>query len=277
MKVDAHQHFWRYNEDEYGWIGEEMAALRHDFMPSDLEPLQKDLQISGTVAVQARSTLEETHWLLQLAEENDFVRGVVGWVDLCDPDLDIVLERLGRFPAFCGVRHGIQDEPGNPFLEREDLLRGVGMLSEFDLAFDLLVRPRHLPVTCEFVERFPYQRFVLDHMAKPPIATSEIDSWAEDLRRLAAYDNVYCKVSGMVTEAKWNEWTADDFRPYLDVVFQAFSTQRIMLGSDWPVCTVAASYAEVMNLAYDYVSQFSIAEQADVCSGNAWRCYRLGR
>jgi len=277
MKIDAHQHFWRYNEDEYGWIGEEMAALRHDFLPSDLEPLQKELQITGTVAVQARSTLDETKWLLQLAEENDFIRGVVGWVDLCDPDLDIMLERLGSFPAFCGVRHGIQDEPGNPFLEQEDLLHGVGLLSEFDLVFDLLVRPQHLPVTCAFVERFPRQRFVLDHIAKPPIAAGEIDSWAEAVRQLAAHRNVYCKVSGMVTEARWNDWTADDFRPYLDVVFEAFSTQRIMLGSDWPVCTVAASYAEVMNLAYDYVSQFSTAEQADVCSGNAWRCYRLGR
>ena len=277
MKIDAHQHFWRYNEDEYGWIGEEMAALRHDFLPSDLEPLQKDLQITGTVAVQARSTLDETKWLLQLAEENDFIRGVVGWVDLCDPDLDIMLERLGSFPAFCGVRHGIQDESGDPFLDKEDLLHGVGLLSEFDLAFDLLIRPRHLPSTCAFVERFPYQRFVLDHIAKPPIATGEIDSWAKDLHQLAAHGNVYCKVSGMVTEARWNEWTVDDFRPYLDVVLKAFGTQRIMLGSDWPVCTVAASYAEVMNLAYDYASQFSIAEQADVCSGNAWRCYRLGR
>ncbi len=277
MKVDAHQHFWRYNGDEYGWIGEDMAALRRDFLPADLEPLQRELGITGTVAVQARQTAEETRWLLRLAERHPFIRGVVGWVDLRDPEIDLELERLGQFQKLSGVRHVVQDEPDDRFLLQEDFLRGVGMLSTFDLAYDILIYPRHLPVACEFVDCFPRQRFVLDHIAKPPIAARELSPWAEDIRRLSEHPNVYCKVSGLVTEANWEGWTPDDIHPYLDVVFEAFGTQRIMFGSDWPVCTVAGSYAQVMRLVYDYAAQFSTAQQADLCSGNALRFYRLAR
>lgn len=277
MKIDAHQRFWRYNDQEYPWIGREMASLQRDYLPPDLDPLQQAVGIGGTVAVQARQTMDETRWLLQLAEEYAFVRGVVGWVDLCDPDLDIVLERLARFPQFCGVRHVAQDKPDGRFLLGDEFLRGIGRLSEFDLTYDILISSQHLPMACDLADQFPFQRFVLDHMAKPPIRTGELVPWAEGIRRLAEYPNVYCKASGLVTEADWQAWTVDDLRPYLDVAFEAFGSQRILLGSDWPVCTLAGSYAQVMQLAYDYVTQFPIPEQADLCGGNAWRVYRLGR
>jgi L-fuconolactonase len=275
MRVDAHQHFWLYNEQEYGWIGPEMAALRRDFLPEHLIPLQEALQIEGTVAVQARQTVDETRWLLQLAGQHPQIQGVVGWIDLCDPDVGQQLEALCAHGRLRGVRHVVQDEPDDRFLLRPDFTRGIGLLAAFGLTYDILIYPRHLPVACEFVAQFPEQWFVLDHIAKPPIAEGRLQPWAEGIRRLAEQPRVYCKASGMVTEAAWDRWTAADFRPYLDVVVGAFGTERIMLGSDWPVCTVAGSYAEVMGLAYDYLAQFSAAEQAAMAGGNAARFYGL--
>jgi L-fuconolactonase len=275
MRIDAHQHFWRYNEREYGWIGPRMAALRRDFLPGDLRPLQEALGIEGTVAVQARQTMDETRWLLELARQHSEIRGVVGWVDLCDPDLGRQLEELRAAKRLCGVRHVVQDEPDDRFLLREGFLRGIGLLSAFGLTYDILIYPRHLPVASELVARFPEQRFVLDHIAKPPIAEGRLSPWAEGIQRLAEHPQVYCKVSGMVTEADWANWTAADFRPYLDVVVEAFGPGRIMLGSDWPVCTVAGSYARVMSLAYDYAAQFRAAEQAAMVGENAARFYGL--
>jgi L-fuconolactonase len=277
VKIDAHQHFWRYDPAEYGWIGERMDILKQDYMPEGLRPLPRALGIGGTVAVQARQTVEETRWLLRLSEEHPYVLGVVGWVDLLDPYLEMALEDLASHPRLSGLRHAVQSEPDDRFMLREDFCRGIGMLAEFDLAYDILIDPRHLPVACELVSRFPAQRFVVDHMAKPPIRAGEIATWQEDIRRLAEYPNVYCKVSGMVTEADWERWRLDDLLPYLDVVFDSFGTGRIMLGSDWPMCTLAARYEQVMQLAFDYVSRFSIAEQADLCGGNAQRFYRLAR
>ena len=273
--IDAHQHFWRYDAQAYGWIGPDMALLKRDYMPADLRPLQQEMGIAGTVAVQARQTLEETYWLLQLADEHPFIRGVVGWADLRDPEVGMALERMRAHPRLCGIRHVVQDEPDDQFLLGDAFCQGVGRLAEFDLAYDLLVMPRHLPAACALVERFPDQRFVLDHIAKPPIKAGRISPWDEDIRRLAAHPNVTCKVSGLVTQADWQAWQPDQVYPYLDVVFEAFGMERIMLASDWPVCTVAGSYARVMRLALDYVSQFSVSEQASLCGDNARRCYRL--
>jgi len=286
MRIDAHQHFWLYNEQEYGWIGPEMAGLTRDFLPADLRPLQRALGIDGTVAVQARQTVDETKWLLDLAGQHPEIRGVVGWADLCDPEVGQRLETLCADERLRGLRHVVQDEPDDRFLLRADLNRGMGLLADLGLTYDILIYPRHLPVACEFVARFPEQWFVLDHVAKPPIAANHADvcvrhsrgrlqPWAEGIRRLAEHPRVYCKVSGMVTEAVWDGWTAADFRPYLDVVVEAFGTERIMFGSDWPVCTVAGSYAEVMGLAYDYAAQFSAAEQAAMAGENAARFYGL--
>jgi L-fuconolactonase len=279
MRIDAHQHFWLYNAQEYGWIGPEMAGLRRDFLPTDLRPLQEALQIEGTVAVQARQTVDETEWLLQLAAQHPRIRGVVGWVDLCDPHVGRQLEMLCADERLRGVRHVVQDEPDDRFLLRPDFQRGIGLLAAFGLTYDILIYPRHLPAACEFVAQSPEQPFVLDHMAKPPIAANDsrgrAQPWAEGIRHLAEHPRVYCKVSGMVTEAAWDRWTAADFRPYLDVVVEAFGTERIMFGSDWPVCTVAGSYAEVLGLAYDYAAQFSAAEQAAMAGENAARFYGL--
>jgi L-fuconolactonase len=275
MRIDAHQHFWLYNEQEYGWIGPEMAGLRRDFLPANLLPLQRALGIEGTVAVQARQTVKETKWLLDLAGQHPEICGVVGWVDLCDPGVGRQLDALCADERLRGVRHVVQDEPDDRFLLRPDFMRGIGLLADLGLTYDILIYPRHLPVACEFVARFPEQWFVLDHIAKPPIAEGRVQPWAEGIRRLAEHPRVYCKVSGMVTEAVWDGWTVADFRPYLDVVVEAFGTERIMFGSDWPVCTVAGSYAEVLGLAYDYAAQFSAAEQAAMAGENAARFYGL--
>jgi len=273
VRIDAHQHFWQYNEWEYGWIGPKMAALRRDFMPGDLRPLQRALGIEGTIAVQARQTVDETDWLLALAEQHPEIRGVVGWVDLCDPTVDRQLEELCAAERLSGVRHVVQDEPDNRFLVREGFCRGIALLAEFGLTYDTLIYPRHLPVACEGVARFADQRFVLDHIAKPPITERRLSPWAEGIRRLAEHPHVYCKVSGMVTEADWESWTEADFHPYLDLVVEAFGGERIMFGSDWPVCTVAGSYRQVMELAYGYAAQFGAAEQAAMGGGNAARFY----
>jgi len=261
-----------------------MKALKKDNLPGDLLPLLEAVGIDGTVAVQARQTLEETRWLLEMADEYPFIKGVVGWVDLRSPQLREQLERFGAHPRLCGVRHIVHDEPDDQFMLRKDFVRGIGMLAEFDLTYDLLLFPKHLPVACELVSMFPELRFVLDHIAKPLIKTGQVRPWDADIRRLAAFPNVFCKVSGMVTEADWNAWRPADFRPYLDIVFEAFGAKRIMLGSDWPVCTLAGTYTDVIKIASDYVqsdavgclpSALSEAEQADVWGETATRFYGL--
>lgn len=275
MKIDAHQHFWHYSPQDYGWIGPGMETLKKDHLPGDLLPLLKASGIGGTIAVQARQLVEETDWLLELADRHSFMRGVVGWVDLCSPQLRGQLERFSGHPAFRGVRHVVQDEPDDRFMLREDFVRGIDMLGEFGLTYDILVFPRQLPAACELAEKFPDRPFVLDHVAKPLIRDGVMGPWEEDIRRLAAFPNVFCKVSGMVTEAGWKSWRPPDFRPYLDVVFEAFGAGRVMFGSDWPVCTLAGTYAEVAGIVSDYVGQLSDEEQADVWGGVAARFYGL--
>src|SRR5437879_10517285 len=265
MHIDAHQHFWIYDPREDGWIDDSMAALRRDFLPADLNPELERGGFQGCVAVQARQTLEETRWLLELAEQAPFIVGVVGWVGLRSPRLPFELEAFAGKSKLVGVRHIVQSEPDERFLLQPDFLRGIALLEEFDLAYDILIYARHLPVAAEFVARFPRQRFVLDHMAKPPIKGGAPDAWARGIQGLAAFPNVYCKVSGLVTEADWQAWKPEDIRPYLDVAFECFGPSRLMAGSDWPVCTVAAPYARVMNLVKDYLGKDSADEnEADV-------------
>ena len=275
MKIDAHQHFWHYNEVDYGWIGPDMAVLRRDFLPDDLRPLLDAAGIDGTVAVQARQTLAETHWLLDLAAVYPWILGVVGWVDLRSEELDAQLEALAGKPKLVGVRHVIQDEPDVDFAVGADFMRGVGRLAAHGLTYDLLVFPPQLPAATQLVRTFPHQRFVLDHIAKPPIKTGAIADWAGAVKTLAHEPNVWCKVSGMVTEADWAAWQPADFAPYLDVIFAAFGPARIMLGSDWPVCLAAGTYAGVMALARDYIAALSPTERAAVEGGNAARFYGL--
>lgn len=273
--IDSHQHFWRYTLEEYGWISDEMQSLRRDCTPTDLKPLIDAASVQGTVAVQARQCLDETEWLLQLADENDWIAGVVGWVDLRSEDIAAQLEKYSKHKKLVGVRHVVHDEPDDEFLLRDDFLRGIELLPQYDLAYDLLLFEKHLPVAIKFVEKFPNHRFVLDHISKPLIKDHVVSPWDANLRELAKHSNVYCKVSGMVTEADWTSWTQDDLKPYLDVVFDAFGVDRILLGSDWPVCTVAGSYQEIINIPLKYIESFSPEDQTKIKMDNARRAYQL--
>lgn len=275
MNIDAHQHFWNYNQKEFDWIDDSMAAIRRNFLPQDLEPELKASGFGGSIVVQTRQTLEETRWLLELAERNSSVLGVVGWADLRSPDIRLQLKSLTRNTKLVGLRHIVQSEPDERFLLQPDFLRGIAALEEFGLAYDILIYSRHLPAAIEFVQRCPGQRFVLDHLAKPPIKAGEIDSWAKGIRALGASPNVLCKLSGLVTEADWRHWEPGHITPYLDVALDSFGPERLMIGSDWPVCLVAASYARVMQIVKDYIAPLSAASQAAVLGGNAARFWRL--
>lgn len=275
MRIDAHQHFWVYNKADYGWIGDNMGAIRRDFLPGDLQMEQAKIGFCGSVAVQARQSLAETHWLLSLAERWDFIKGVVGWVDLQAGDVGEQLAELAEHRRLVGVRHVVHDEPDRAFMLRPQFLRGLGLLRDFNLTYDLLLFPQHLPVARRVAERFPEQRFVLDHLAKPAISRCVLSPWDRDIRALAKCPNVYCKLSGMVTEARWGQWQEADFRPYLDVVFEAFGVERLMIGSDWPVCTLSGTYEAVMGITIDYVSNLARDDQELVLGTNAGRFYGL--
>lgn len=275
MHIDAHQHFWLYNATEYGWLDDSMAALRRNFLPEDLAPALERGGFRGSVTVQTRQTLEETRWLLELADRSANILGVVGWVDLCSGECRSQLETFSKHPKLVGIRHIVQSELDDRFLLRPDFLRGIALLEEFDLAYDILIYARHLGAAAEFVERFPRQRFVLDHLAKPPIKTHEIDAWADGIHRIAAFPNVFCKLSGLVTEADWQHWTPEDIHPYLDVAFESFGPSRLMVGSDWPVCLVASPYGRVMDVAKNYLQNQASKAREAVLGGNAERFWRL--
>ena len=276
MRIDSHQHFWRYSPAEYGWIDDRMARIRRDFLPDDLAPLLAASGLDGAVAVQARSSLEETRFLLELAREHDCVKGVVGWADLCGDDLDAVLDELCQEPLLRGLRHVVQDEPDDDFLRRADFQAGVRKLAARGLVYDILIYPRQLDAAVAFAAALPDQPFVLDHLAKPDIAGARADNWRGGFRELAAMDHVLCKVSGMVTEAKWNAWQPDDFRAYMDEALDAFGIDRLMFGSDWPVALLAADgYQDVYQLVADWAAQLSEDEQAKLFGGNAARFYGL--
>ena len=276
MRIDSHQHFWRYSPAEYGWMDDRMTRIRRDFLPEDLAPLLAACGLDGAVAVQARSSLEETRFLLELAREHDCVKGVVGWADLCALDLDAVLDELCQEPLLRGLRHVVQDEPDDDFLRREDFQRGVRKLAGRGLVYDILIYPRQLDAAVAFAAALPDQPFVLDHLAKPDIAGARTDNWRGGFRGLAAMDHVLCKVSGMVTEAKWYVWQPDDFRAYMDEALDAFGIDRLMFGSDWPVALLAADgYQDVYQLVADWAAQLSEDEQAKLFGGNAARFYGL--
>jgi L-fuconolactonase len=275
MQIDAHQHFWLYNSLEYAWIDNSMATLRRNFLPNDLAGELQSAGFDGSIAVQARQSVEETRWLLELAGKSASIVGVVGWIDLQSPDVRWQLKPLVHNPKLVGVRHIVQSEPDDGFLLRPEFLRGISVLQEFDLAYDLLIYPKHLPAAIEFVQKFPRQRLVVDHLAKPPIRNGKLDSWVQGIRELAKFPNVHCKVSGLVTEADWQRWTVDQIRPCLDVAFESFGPERLMIGSDWPVCLVAASYSKVIQLARDYIALRSPQSLSAVFGGNAARFYGL--
>lgn len=275
MNIDAHQHFWIYDPAEYDWIDDSMPGMRRDFLPHDLKPELERNNFQGCIAVQARQTLEETRWLLHLAEENPFILGVVGWVDLRSPQLRRDLAALVKNPKLVGVRHVVQGEPDDRFLLQPDFLQGIAALEKFDLAYDILIYPKHLPVAAEFVSRFPRHRFVLDHLAKPFIKKASLEPWHAHLKQLASFPNVFCKLSGMVTEADWQHWAPEHIAPYLDAAFDSFGVERLMIGSDWPVCTVAASYTRTIDVVKNYLKNYSEAARAAVMGGNAAKFWKL--
>jgi len=275
MRIDAHQHFWHYTTAEYGWIDDAMAPLRRDFLPADLQREMAGAGVGACVAVQARQTLEETRWLLALADAHPFIAGVVGWIDLQATDAHAQLSALADRPKLVGVRHIVQAEPDDLFMLRPAFCAGIALLEEFGLAYDVLIYSRHLVVAAELAERFPAQRFVLDHLAKPDIRSRAIEAWERDLRELALRPNVWAKASGLVTEADWRSWTPAALRPYLDVAFDCFGAERLMIGSDWPVCTVAGDYATTMRVVADYVADRPAHERDAVLGGNAQRFWNL--
>ena len=272
--IDTHQHFWRYEAVEYGWIDDSMSAIRRDFLPRDAKCEMDRAGVRGSIAVQARQTLDETRWLLDLAHEHRFIQGVVGWIDL-QQDVDAQLASFADQRALVGVRHIVQDEPDG-FLERPALLAGMARLEPAGLAYDILVYARQLPQAIAFARHFPRQRLVLDHLGKPDVRGGGFDQWQRSIRELAALSHVCCKLSGLVTEADWRKWTPGQLRPYLDTALDAFGPDRIMIGSDWPVCLVAASYADVIGLVRDAIGEYSVAEQQRMLAGTAADFWNLG-
>ena len=275
MKIDSHQHFWVYDSEQYPWMTDELSVIRSDHLPQHLQVEFDRLGIDGSVAVQARQSLDESRWLLKLADESSLIKGVVGWVDLRSEHVEDQLAEFAAHPKFVGVRHVVQDEPDENFMLLPEFIRGISKLQSFDLRYDILVFPKQLPAAIELVKRFPEQPFVLDHIAKPLINDKEISPWDEHIRELAQFGNLTCKVSGLVTEANWTSWKPSDFSAYLDVVFESFGEDRLMFGSDWPVCKLAGSYSQVHGLAEDYLSQFSNEAREKFFGGVASEFYGL--
>jgi L-fuconolactonase len=275
MKIDAHQHFWLYNQEEYNWINNEMNVLKRDFLPENLITELKKEGFDGSVAVQASQHEGENDFLLDLADRYSLIKGVVGWVDLQADDVKAKLEKYAKNIKFKGVRHIVQSEPDPEFLLRPNFLRGISQLQYFDFTYDILIFPPHLKVAADFVSRFPDQKFVLDHLAKPYIKEQRISDWKKDLKLLASFPNVMAKISGLITEDHWNSWEKNDFKPYLETALEAFGAERLMIGSDWPVCLLAASYQEAIQISEDLVSELSTDEQRQIRGENAINFYNL--
>ncbi len=273
--IDAHHHLWRYSEEAYPWITDGMDVLKRDFLPADIATEVRANNIDGCIVVQAQQTLDETYALLEYADTHRFLRGVVGWAPISCTTFQSILEELCTHPKLRGLRHVVQDEPDENFILREDFNVGIDRLAKENLAYDVLIFAKHLPQTIAFVDRHPQQMFVLDHIGKPPIAKRVLSPWKENLRDLARRENVYCKLSGLLTEANWNDWKEEDFQPYVETVMEAFGPTRIMMGSDWPVCLLAGSYSRWMQLVNKWIFSLSTDEQDRILGGTAVEVYRL--
>lgn len=273
--IDAHHHLWRYTPAEYDWIDESMQVLRRDFLPEDLRVVMRSAGVDGAIAVQARQTLEETRWLLDLAEANEEIRGVTGWAPIAGADFPAVMEEFDGREKLKALRHVIQGEKDENYILREDFNAGIRALSGSGLVYEILIYERHLPQTIEFVDRHPEQVFVLDHVAKPLIAGGILEPWATRMRELAKRENVWCKLSGMVTEADWMTWTPDTLKPYMDVAVEAFRPGRLLAGSDWPVCLVACTYERWWQLLRGCFAGFGEEEREQVFGRNAVEVYGL--
>jgi len=275
IRIDSHNHFWKFDPIRDSWIEDSMQVLRRDFLPKDLQPILHENNIDGTVAVQADQSESETNFLLDLAESNHFIRGVVGWVDFKADDIEQKLSAFASNNKLRGFRHIAQAETDDGFLVGNDFLNGLKYLKTYDYTYDILIYPRQLKAAIELAYELPDQKLVLDHIAKPLIKTGIMDPWASQMKELGSSKNVYCKISGIITEADHQDWNAEEIKPYLDVVFDAFSSDRIMFGSDWPVCLLAGSYAQVVQLIEDYVGKFDPSVIERIFGGNAIKFYKL--
>lgn len=275
MVIDSHHHFWRYTDADYGWIPPEWSVIKRDFLPSDLQREITAAGVDGVISVQARQSLVETEWLLDLAARHPFIRGVVGWVPLIDPAIETHLDRFAAAPKLRALRHVLQGEPDDGYMLRADFNRGISALTRRGLTYDILILERHLPATITFVDRHPNQVFILDHIAKPRIGAGELEPWAKNIRELARRPNVACKLSGMVTEADVATWTPSQLKPYFDVVLDAFGPQRLLFGSDWPVCLAGVSYSGWKQTVESLLRGITPRERAAIFGGNAIDIYRL--
>lgn len=275
MIIDSHQHFWRYNPERHGWITDDMAAIRRDFLPKELEQIYRHNDIDGCVAVQVDQTEGETEYLLAFSRKYDFIKGIVGWVDLQAPNIEERLTYFSGEERVKGFRHIVQGESDPNFLLGQDFCRGISALAMHNFTYDILVRHHQLIQVEPFISKFPEQPFMIDHIAKPDIARQEMKQWEKHMRAIARHESVYCKLSGMVTEADFNNWTYDQIAPYINVVLEAFGTSRVVYGSDWPVCLVAATYEEQFGVIQKAIEQLSPAEKKQVLGENAIRFYHL--
>ena len=275
MVIDSHQHFWKYEPVKHSWIDDDMSVIRRDFSPSDLAKVYQENGIDGCVAVQADQTLEETDFLIDLASINNFIKGIVGWVDLRAENIENVLEKYSTDKIVKGFRHVVQGEADHNFLLRPNFSRGISLLEKHNFTYDILVFPHQLGSVLEFVKKFPHQKFVIDHIAKPYIKDGYFEGWATMMTAIGKHENVSCKMSGMATEADFNIWTPEQIHPYMDTVLEAFGSKRILFGSDWPVCLVAGNYSKIKKLTTDFISQLSKIEQNSIMGNNAIEFYNL--
>lgn len=276
MNIDSHQHFWVFDKEEYDWIEEDQHVLQRDFLPSDLKAVFKKNGVDKSIAVQARQSKAETDWLLNLAENNDVIAGVVGWIDLKAANIEAQLKPYLSNPLLKGFRHVLQGETDPEYMLEASFINGLKCLDKNNLSYDLLILAKQLPQTLLLVAQLPNLRLVVDHIAKPDIkGTSDFTDWVQGIKQLAQFKNVYCKVSGLVTEADVKHWKAEDFTPFLNTVFDAFGPERIMFGSDWPVCLLGGSYSEIKNIVADYVSENYSTFQNKIFGENAVKFYQI--
>lgn len=275
MIIDSHQHFWNYEPEKHLWIDDEMSVIRRDFLSDDLQKVFAENGVDACVAVQADQTTEETNFLISIAENNNFIKGVVGWVNLRSESIEEDLLKYKKYDVVKGFRHVVQGEQDHNFMLRPEFLRGIELLGKYDLCYDILIFPHQLGATLELVKKFPNQKFVIDHIAKPYIKDGFFEGWAVMMREIAKHQNVYCKISGMITEAGYKTWTTEQVHPYMKLVLESFGAGRVMYGSDWPVCLVAGNYSMVKSLVTDFISDLSQEQQNAIMGGNAAKFYNL--
>jgi len=275
MIIDSHQHFWKYEPTKHAWINDEMAVIRKDFLPHHLQKVYQENSIDGCVAVQADQTLLETDFLVELSNDFDFIKGIVGWVDLRNKNIDDSLETYSHQKKIKGFRHVVQGEADHNFLLRPNFLNGISSLEKYNYTYDILIFPHQLGATLEFVRKFPNQKFVIDHIAKPYIKDGFFEGWATLMKEIGKHENVFCKLSGMITEADYHTWTAKQIEPYMNLVLETFGAQRLMYGSDWPVCLVAGNYEKVKSLTTNFIAKLSTSEQHEIMGANAINFYKL--